>query len=93
MQNPPHVGELIRESMDAMGWDVSETIVRLDCSLGRLLRLLSGKAGMSATLALALEDAGWSTAEHWMRMQVNYELAQARRYRSAAARREGALCT
>ena len=25
MQNPPHLGELIRESMDDVGWNVTET--------------------------------------------------------------------
>ena len=39
---------------------------------------------MSANMALALEDIGWGTAEHWMRMQASYELAQARRDRAAA---------
>ena len=33
--------------------------------------------------ALALEDIGWGTAEHWMRMQASYDLAQARRERTA----------
>ena len=36
-------------------------------------------------MALALEDIGWGTAEHWMRMQASYELAQARRERASAA--------
>ena len=36
-------------------------------------------------MALALEDIGWGTAEHWMRMQASYELAQARRERAASA--------
>ena len=30
-------------------------------------------------MALALEAIGWGTAEHWMRMQASYEVAQARR--------------
>ena len=34
---------------------------------------------VSASMALALEHIGWGTAEHWMRMQASYELAQARR--------------
>jgi len=34
-------------------------------------------------MALALEDIGRGTAEHWM--QANHELAQARRERVAAA--------
>ncbi len=91
MLNPPHLGELIRESMDEVGWNVTETAERLGCERGTLSRLLNGKAGVSANMALALEDIGWGTAEHWMRMQASYELAQARRERIAAERRAGAL--
>jgi len=72
--NPPHQGEFIRESMDDVGWNVTETAVRLGCERGTLSRLLNGKAGVSANMAL--EDIGWGTAEHWMRMQANYEFAQ-----------------
>ena len=31
MANPPHLGELIRESMDDAGWNVTETAARLGC--------------------------------------------------------------
>ena len=91
MQNPPHLGELIRESVDDVGWNVTETAACLGCERGTLSRLLNGKAGVSANMALALEDIGWGTAEHWMRMQASYELAQARREKIAAKRRAGAL--
>ena len=91
MLNPPHLGELIRESMDDVGWNVTETARRLGCKRGTLSRLLNGKAGMSANMALALEDIGWGTASHWMRIQASYELAQARRDRAAAQRRANAL--
>ena len=84
MLNPPHLGELIRESMEDVGWNVTETAGRLKCERGTLSRLLNGRAGVSASMALALEDIGWGTAEHWMRMQASYELAQARRDRAAA---------
>ena len=89
--NPPHLGELIRESMDDVGWNVTETAERLGCERGTLSRLLNGKAGVSANMAMALEDIGWGTADHWMRMQASYELAQARRDGAAAKRRAGAL--
>ena len=89
MRNPPHLGELIRESMDEVGWNVTDTAARLGCERGTLSRLLNGKAGVSANMALALEDVGWGTAEHWMRMQVSYALAQARRDRAAGQRRAG----
>ena len=89
MANPPHLGELIRESMDDVGWNVTETAGRLGCERGTLSRLLNGKAGVSANMAL--EDIGWGTADYWMRMQASYELAQARRDRVAADRRAGVL--
>ena len=91
MLSPPHLGELIRESMDDMGWSVTETAARLGCERGTLSRLLNGKAGVSANMALALEDIGWGTAEHWMRMQASYELAHARRERTTAQRPTRAL--
>ena len=59
MLNPPHLGELVRESMDGVGWNVTETASRLGCERGTLSRLLNGKAGVSANMALALEDIGW----------------------------------
>ena len=71
MLNLPHLGELIRESMK-------------ETERATLSRLLNGRAGVSAYMALALESLGWGTAEHWMRMQASYDLAQARRNRTMA---------
>ena len=86
MLNPPHLGELIRESMEEVGWTVGETAARLNCERGTLSRVLNGKAGVSAKMALALEGIDWGTADHWMRMQAAYELAQARRQRRTSRR-------
>lgn len=86
MLTPPHLGELIRESMDEAGWTVSETAARLSCDRGTLSRVLNGRAGVSAKMALELERIGWGTADHWMRMRAPYELAQARRQRGASGR-------
>ena len=79
MLNPPHLGELVRESMEDVGWNVTETAARLGCGCGTLSHVLNGRAGVSANMALALEGIGWGTAEHWMRMQASYELARANR--------------
>ena len=38
-------------------------------------------------MGLALEEIGWGTADHRMRVQASYELAQARGARAAADRR------
>ena len=93
MVNPPHLGELIRESMEDVGWSVSETAERLGCERGTLSRLLNGKSGVSASMALALEDIGWGTAEHWVRMQASYELARVRREKTTADLRARVLHT
>ena len=92
MANPPHLGELIRESMDEVGWNVTETAARLVCERVTLSRLLNGKAGVSENMALALEAIGWGAADHWMQMQASYELAQSRRAR-ANTERQAALHT
>lgn len=84
MLNPPHLGELIRESMEEVGWNVTETAERMGCESETLSRLLNGKAGVSTNMALALEAIGWGTAEHWLRMPASYEVAQARRERTEA---------
>ncbi len=81
MFHPPHLGELIRESMDEVGWNVTKTAARLGCERGTLSRVLNEEAGVSANMALALEGLGWGEADHWTRMQTSYELAQARRAR------------
>lgn len=86
MRNPPHLGALVRENMEAVGWSVAETAARLNCGQGTLSRLLNGKTGISAGMALSLESLGWGTAEHWMRMQASYELASVRRQRATAKR-------
>jgi len=86
MLNPPHLGELIRSSMDDVVWNVTETAAHLGCERGTLSRLLNGRVGVSANMALALEDIGWGTAEHWLRMQAAYELAQSCRDRIVAER-------
>ena len=87
MLDPPQLGELIRESMDDVGWNVTETAARLGSERGTLSRLLNGKAEVSANMAQAAEDIGWGTADHWMRMQSSYELVRARRDRAAGQRR------
>ncbi len=55
--------------MDDVGWSVTEMATRLACEGGTLSHLLNGKAGVSVNMVLALEDIGWGTADHRMRMQ------------------------
>ena len=84
MYDPAHPGELIRESLRDVGWTVAECAERIGVTRNTLSRLLNGRISVSAEMALALERLGWSTAEHWLRLQANYDLAQARLKEAAA---------
>ena len=84
MIDPAHPGEIARDNMEAEGWTVTECASRLGVSRITLSRLLNGRAGVSASMALALERIGWGTAEHWVRMQGSYDLARERQRQTAA---------
>ena len=85
MFDPAHPGEIIRDCIEAEGWSVTAGARRLGVTRNTLSRLLNGHAGVSPAMALALERLGWSNADHWMRMQASYDLAQERRKQTAAA--------
>ena len=47
-----------------------------------LTKIVNGKSGISAEMAIRLAKAFGSTAETWVRMQASYDLAQARKHES-----------
>ncbi len=80
MFNPPHPGSILKEDvLPELGISVTEAATQLGVSRVALSRLINGKAGISADMALRLE--AWMkgpTAESWVRMQAEYDLWQAR---------------
>ena len=83
MLNPCHPGETLRDDLEAAALTVTGAAEKLGCTRQALSRLLNGKAGISPTMALALERLGWSNASYWMRLQAAYELAQERQRQAA----------
>ena len=79
--NPCHPGEVLQDSLEEMGWGVQEFADALAISTDTVSKLLDSDCGISAVIAIALERIGWSNANFWLRMQANYDLAQARRGR------------
>jgi antitoxin HigA-1 len=70
-----HPGEILKETVIApLEMSVTEAAERLAMSRVALSRVLNGRAGISADLALRLEQAGVSTARFWMTLQANYDL-------------------
>ena len=79
MKSPPHPGETIKhECLAALELSVTDAAAHLGVARHTLSRVINGQAGISPEMAIRLERAGWSNAEFWLRLQTNYELAQAR---------------
>lgn len=81
MKNPPHPGRSIKDAcLDPLGLTVTEGAKALGVTRNTLSRVINGQSGISAEMAIRLEKAGWSNADHWLRLQTAYELAEARRH-------------
>ncbi len=81
-RNPSHPGEFLSDWMeerDGQRMPVAKAAKRLGVSLTALYRVLNGRAGVSVSLALKLEAAGWGQADAWLRKRAAYDLARERR--------------
>ena len=80
MKNPPHPGEIVRyDCIEALGLNVSSAAAALGVTRQALSNLVNGSSGISPEMAIRLEKAFGSTAEQWLRMQMAYDLAMARK--------------
>jgi addiction module HigA family antidote len=79
MHNPAHPGEVIREAcLNPLGLTVTAAAAALGVTRKALSDLLNGHSGVSPDMAIRLEKVGWSTADHWLRMQLQRDLWVAR---------------
>jgi addiction module HigA family antidote len=65
-----------------LGLSVREGAEILGVTRQTLNNVISGKSGISPEMAIRLSKAFGSTPETWLRMQVAYDLAQARKHES-----------
>ena len=83
MFDPPHPGEIIREDyVKSLGLTITAAAAGLGVTRKTLSELLNGHSGVSPEMAIRLEMAGWTTAAHWLRMQMHYDLWQAKQHAS-----------
>jgi addiction module HigA family antidote len=79
IRNPAHPGELVKERIGSLS--VSAAAEHLRVSRVTLSRLINGKAGVSAEMALRLAEAFGTSPELWLKLQMNYDLWHASRKR------------
>jgi len=63
--------------LEPLGLSVTAGARALGVSRQTLNNLVNEKAGISAEMAVRFEKMGWGTAEGWLKLQSNYDLAQA----------------
>jgi antitoxin HigA-1 len=85
MHNPPHPGLVLREYLGNV--PVTKAAAHLRITRVTLSRVLNGKAGISASMAIRLAAAFGTTPELWMSMQSQYDLWKARKTKQPAVRR------
>lgn len=78
MKNPSHPGELLRDDLEELGLTVAEAAKGIGVTRQQLYRVMNGACAISPEMAVRLEKAIGGSADHWLRMQMNYDLAQIR---------------
>ncbi|MGB8011130.1 MAG: HigA family addiction module antitoxin [Terriglobales bacterium] len=78
--NPCHPGEVLKDYLGDM--TVKEAAQRLGVTRPNLSRILNGRAGISAEMGVRLAKAmPYTSAEFWLKMQLNYDLWKAQKNR------------
>ncbi len=77
MKNPPHPGRVVRQDcIEPLGLTITEAAKALGVTRQALNNLVNGKAGISPEMAVRISKAFGGSAEMWLRLQMNYDLAQ-----------------
>lgn len=79
MKNPPHPGRIIREDcLPELGLSVGAAAKTLGVSRQTLDKIVNGRGGITPDMAIRFEKVFGSSADAWLRMQLAYDLAEAR---------------
>ena len=74
MYDPPHAGTVFKECLN-----ITETAQRLGVTRATLSRIINGKQGVTADMAIKFAELLPNTdAEFWLRIQMKYDLWQAK---------------
>jgi len=76
MHNPAHPGEVLREWLPE-GMTITKAAQELQVSRVSLSKVLNGKAGVTAGMALRLSVWLGTTPDVWLEMQTQWDLWQA----------------
>ena len=79
MKEPAHPGRIVRGAIEDLDVSATAAAQALQVSRSTLSNLIIGNASISPEMAVRLSKTIGSTPGFWMRLQMNYDLAQVER--------------
>lgn len=76
---PVHPGGLLRGEIEERGLNANQLALALRVPSGQITEILNGKRGLTAETSLRFAVYFGNSAQFWMNMQSQYELALAER--------------
>ena len=78
-KNPPHPGRVVREDcLPELGLSVGSAAGALGVSRQTLDKIINGRGSVTPDMAIRFEKVFGSSAETWLRLQLAFDLAEAR---------------
>jgi len=76
---PTHPGEILKDELEARNMSMNQLAKELNVPTGRISLIMSGKRAITPDTAIRLANYLGTSAEVWMNLQTQYDLALARR--------------
>jgi len=85
---PVHPGLVLKDQMEAVGLSANALGLALGVPAGRIGQIIKGNRSITADTAIRLGEYFTLTAETWMRLQANYDLAALEEEQGEAIRKQ-----
>jgi len=78
LYNPIHPGEFLKNQLERLNGSAEKFAAHIQVAEHQITDLLSGQTSIDADMAIRLEQALDISAQHWMEMQIAFDLKQAK---------------
>ncbi len=79
-----HPSEIIKDGLNEVGWTIDEAASQFKVDRQYMVDFMALRCGVDSALAKGLEEAGWSEASFWNRLQDAYDTDHVRLKREQA---------
>jgi addiction module HigA family antidote len=76
---PTHPGEILKDELEAREISMNQFAKELNVPAGRISQILAGKRAVTPDTAIRLSNYLGTSAEVWMNLQTQFDLAIARK--------------